>query len=90
MVIYHKSPEDLRNNRVRALNESANDYDKGKQEGRYRIGALPSLDFKKERVRYSLMLTLLFCTLSIMIISFITIQLERCSELVKRCVFSHY
>jgi len=46
---YHKSPEDLRNNRVRALNEFANDYDKGKQEGRYRIGALPSLDFKKER-----------------------------------------
>jgi len=31
---YHKSPEDLRNNRVRALNEFANDYDKeSKKEG---------------------------------------------------------
>lgn len=43
---YHKSPDDLRNNRVQAINKLVSDYDKGKQEGRYQIGELPSLQFK--------------------------------------------
>lgn len=57
---YHKSPEDLRNNRVGALNEFASDYDKGKQEGRYRIGALPSLEFKESEYDIALCSHFLF------------------------------
>lgn len=43
---YHKSPDDLRNNRVHLINKFIGDYDSGKQEGRYQIGELPSLNFK--------------------------------------------
>jgi SAM-dependent methyltransferase len=57
---YHKSPEDLRKNRVRALNEFARDYDKGKQEGRYRIGALPNLQFKNNEYDIALCSHFLF------------------------------
>jgi len=41
---YHKSPEDLRQHRVQALNTFLSDYEKGKQEGRYQLGDLPKLD----------------------------------------------
>ncbi|MBW4693371.1 MAG: SAM-dependent methyltransferase [Lyngbya sp. HA4199-MV5] len=40
---YHQSPEDLRTNRVKAINTFINDYDAGKADGRYRIDALPQL-----------------------------------------------
>jgi hypothetical protein len=40
---YHASPEDLRNSRERVLMNFVNDYELGKQQGRYRIGELPDL-----------------------------------------------
>lgn len=43
---YHKSPDDLRNNRVQAINEFIRDYKLGKQQGRYQIGELPNLKFE--------------------------------------------
>lgn len=41
--MYHASPEDLRKNREKALMDFVVDYELGKQQGRYRIGELPSL-----------------------------------------------
>jgi hypothetical protein len=40
---YHKSPEDLRNNRQKALALFLADYERGKAEHRYIAGALPDL-----------------------------------------------
>lgn len=40
---YHHSPDDLRKNRVKALHIFIKDYDVGKAEERYLIGALPDL-----------------------------------------------
>lgn len=45
---YHKSPEDLRKNRQQALEIFLADYDLGKQQGRYQIGELPSLNFSDQ------------------------------------------
>ncbi len=45
---YHKSPDDLRENREKALRTFVKDYDSGKQQGRYRIGELPKLDGIKD------------------------------------------
>lgn len=42
---YHKSPDDLKANRIRAIETFLRDYDQGKQQHRYRVGALPSLEF---------------------------------------------
>ncbi|MEM7553968.1 MAG: SAM-dependent methyltransferase [Cyanobacteria bacterium P01_A01_bin.84] len=42
---YHNSPDDLRSSRVKAINLFTEDYDRGKQEGRYQIGELPKLNF---------------------------------------------
>lgn len=42
---YHKSPEDLRQNRERAIQRFLADYEQGKQGDRYRVGELPTLDF---------------------------------------------
>ena len=42
---YHKSPEDLRNNRYQAIKEFLRDYDRGQREGRYQVGELPKLNF---------------------------------------------
>ncbi len=44
---YHKSPEDLRKNRIKALELFLQDYDRGKEEGRYQIQELPNLNFKE-------------------------------------------
>ncbi|MER3493234.1 MAG: SAM-dependent methyltransferase [Mastigocladus sp. ERB_26_2] len=41
---YHKSPEDLKWNRVQAINKFISDYEQGKQEKRYQIGELPKLN----------------------------------------------
>ncbi len=41
---YHKSPEDLKENRMKVLQTFLSDYEKGKIEGRYVIGELPKLD----------------------------------------------
>jgi hypothetical protein len=42
---YHKSAEDLRNNRERAIQKFLADYDQGKQEQRYQVQELPHLNF---------------------------------------------
>jgi hypothetical protein len=42
---YHKSAEDLKCNRVRAINKFISDYEQGKKEKRYQIGELPKLNF---------------------------------------------
>lgn len=44
---YHKSPEDLRRNREKALALFLADYEKGKAERRYVAGALPNLPTEK-------------------------------------------
>ena len=57
---YHQSPEDLRNNRIQAINQFLSDYDKGKQERRYQIGELPSLNFKDQEYDLALCSHFLF------------------------------
>ena len=42
---YHKNPQDLKANRIEALEKFLQDYDRGKQEGRYLAQELPNLDF---------------------------------------------
>ncbi|WP_245916072.1 SAM-dependent methyltransferase [Merismopedia glauca] len=42
---YHKSPEDLRQNRVQAIEKFLKDYDLAKQIGRYKLEELPKLSF---------------------------------------------
>ena len=46
---YHKSPDDLRMNREEALRIFVNDFDLGRQQGRYRIGELPKLHGIQDR-----------------------------------------
>jgi SAM-dependent methyltransferase len=42
---YHKSPDDLRHNRIQALTQFLADYDQGKDCDRYQVGELPKLNF---------------------------------------------
>lgn len=42
---YHKSPEHLKENRVKVLRRFVSDYEKGKAQGRYIVGELPKLGF---------------------------------------------
>ena len=42
---YHQSPDDLRANRVKAIATFVDDCDRGRQERRYQVGALPKLSF---------------------------------------------
>jgi hypothetical protein len=42
---YHRSPDQLRANRIQAIQRFVSDYPHGKQAGRYRVGALPDLPF---------------------------------------------
>ncbi|PZD73889.1 hypothetical protein C1752_01657 [Acaryochloris thomasi RCC1774] len=42
---YHQSPEDLRQNREQVLQKFLQDYESGKQAGRYLVGELPNLPF---------------------------------------------
>lgn len=42
---YHQSPDELKKNRVRAIELFIQDFDRGKQEKRYQIGELPKLNF---------------------------------------------
>ena len=46
---YHQSPDDLRKNRERTLEKFVEDYERGKQQGRYVIGELPTLSGIDER-----------------------------------------
>lgn len=45
---YHQSPEDLKKNRVRAIELFVRDFDRGKKETRYQIGELPKLNFSDD------------------------------------------
>jgi hypothetical protein len=42
---YHKSPEDLRHNRVQVMQRFLTDYELGKKGDRYQVGELPALAF---------------------------------------------
>ncbi|MGF1600603.1 MAG: class I SAM-dependent methyltransferase [Thermosynechococcaceae cyanobacterium] len=42
---YHKSPDDLRRNRMQVMQRFLQDYKPGKQAGRYLVGELPQLPF---------------------------------------------
>jgi len=44
-LLYHRSPEDLRRNRVQAIQRFLADYETGRQMDRYQVGALPKLPF---------------------------------------------
>lgn len=57
---YHRSPEGLRNNRVKAIQLFVDDYEKGKQAGRYQVGALPFLNFKQNQFEIALCSHFLF------------------------------
>jgi len=41
---YHKSPDHLKENRIKVLKQFITDYGNGKAEGRYVVGELPNLD----------------------------------------------
>ena len=43
---YHKSPADLKANRIQVTEQFYHDYEQGKSEGRYIAGALPSLKYE--------------------------------------------
>ena len=57
---HHKSPEDLKNNRITTIHKFLDDYDLGKKEGRYQIGELPSLNFPDDRYDLTLCSHFLF------------------------------
>jgi hypothetical protein len=57
---YHKSAEDLKFNRVRAINKFISDYEQGKKEKRYQIGELPKLNFQDQEYDIALCSHFLF------------------------------
>ena len=57
---YHKSPEDLRTNREKAISLFLEDYDRGKIEGRYLNAELPKLDFQDKQFQLALCSHFLF------------------------------
>jgi hypothetical protein len=57
---YHQSPDNLRSNRVKTLQEFLSDYDEGKQQGRYQIGELPNLNFPEKEYDIALCSHFLF------------------------------
>lgn len=57
---YHKSPDDLKINRVNVLREFVADYEKGKAEGRYVVGKLPRLSFENTQFDLALCSHFLF------------------------------
>ena len=57
---YHKNPQDLKANRIKALEQFLQDYDRGKQEGRYLAQELPNLDSSDRSYDLALYSHLLF------------------------------
>lgn len=57
---YHESPDRLKKNRLAALRRFVADYEGGKTEGRYRIGALPILELADGQFELALCSHLLF------------------------------
>lgn len=57
---YHRSPEQLKENRINVLRRFVADYDKGKRAGRYVIGELPGIDLPDGRFGLALCSHFLF------------------------------
>ncbi|MDF0673462.1 MAG: SAM-dependent methyltransferase [Nitrospira sp.] len=57
---YHRSPEHLRENRVKVLTRFIADYDVGKRDGRYLVGELPNLEFRNDQFDLALCSHFLF------------------------------
>lgn len=57
---YHKSPDDLRQNRVKVIQKFLSDYDNGKQNNRYIFGELPNLVYPNQKFDIALCSHLLF------------------------------
>ena len=57
---YHKSPADLRENRLAVMRRFVADYDTGRAEARYVMGELPSLDFHDNQFEIAVCSHLLF------------------------------
>jgi hypothetical protein len=57
---YHKSPEHLKENRIKTLKTFIIDYEKGKAAGRYLVGELPRLDFQENQFELALCSHFLF------------------------------
>jgi SAM-dependent methyltransferase len=57
---YHQSPDELKKNRVRAIELFIQDFDRGKQKRRYQIGELPKLNFPDARFDLALCSHFLF------------------------------
>jgi hypothetical protein len=57
---YHKSPEDLRTNREKAISLFLEDYGRGKIEGRYLKAELPKLAFRDRQFQLALCSHFLF------------------------------
>ncbi|MDX2217173.1 MAG: hypothetical protein SFY66_28155 [Oculatellaceae cyanobacterium bins.114] len=57
---YHKSPEDLKWNRVKVIHTFVEDYEIGKKAGRYQIGELPKMEFSNQQFDLALCSHFLF------------------------------
>ncbi|MDJ0660274.1 MAG: SAM-dependent methyltransferase [Crocosphaera sp.] len=57
---YHKSPQELKNNREKAMSLFCQDYEQGKKEHRYEIGELPKLEYKNNEYELGLISHFLF------------------------------
>ncbi|MBC1240392.1 SAM-dependent methyltransferase [Nostoc sp. 2RC] len=57
---YHKSPDDLRQNRVKVIQEFLADYDSGKKANRYIFGELPNFAYNNQEFDIALCSHLLF------------------------------
>ncbi|MDZ8108874.1 MAG: SAM-dependent methyltransferase [Nostoc sp. DedQUE12a] len=57
---YHKSPENLRHNRVKVIQEFLADFDNGKKANRYIFGELPNLAYQNQEFDIALCSHLLF------------------------------
>ncbi|AFY31554.1 hypothetical protein [Calothrix sp. PCC 7507] len=57
---YHKSPDDLRKNRVKVIEEFLADYEIGKKTNRYVVGELPKLSYQNQEFDLALCSHLLF------------------------------
>ena len=57
---YHRDPDDLRRNRIAAMETFVADYSEGRRTGRYICGALPNLPFEADRFDLALSSHFLF------------------------------
>ena len=57
---YHKSPKDLKNNRIQVTERFYQDYETGKRAGRYALGELPKLSYESDSFELGLCSHFLF------------------------------